>query len=130
MPDLAESRTHDHLRDAMAALAQASLHHRWAARRAEAEGHAEVAALFVALAEDAEGRGFEALDHLGPSGATDADLKAAVEGATRAYTERFPAFAELARDEGFDELATWFEEVGRMAKASAARLTQGLEAVE
>jgi rubrerythrin len=130
MPDLAESRTQDSLREALAALAQTSLHHRWAARRAEAAGDAEVAALFGALADHAEGRAFEALDHLSPSQGTEDDLKAAVAFATRTYTERFPPWADLAREEGFDALATWFEEVGRMAKASAARLTQGLEVVD
>jgi rubrerythrin len=130
MPHLAESRTIDHLRHAYAALAATTLRHRRFAQRAEEEGNAEVAALHRALADDAEGRAFEAIDHLAPGASTEDDLKVAIEGATRAYTERLPEFADVARSEGFDELASWFEHAERAAKASAARLTQGLETVD
>lgn len=138
MPDLEGSRTADHLREAFAAEAQAAARARWSARRAEAEGQTGAAELLRSIAEAAAGRADELLDHLAgagdpltglPVGSAEADLKAAIEGSTRAYTERYPGFATAAREEGFDDLATWFEATERAAKADAGRLTRGLESL-
>ena len=39
----------------------------------------------------------------------------------------YPGFAKTARDEGFDEVAEWFETLARAEKSHAGRFTQGLE---
>ena len=38
----------------------------------------------------------------------------------------YPGFAKTARDEGFDEIADWFETLVRAEKSHARRLTEGL----
>ena len=42
-------------------------------------------------------------------GGTADNLKAAIAGETHEYTDMYPGMAKSARDEGFDEIADWFE---------------------
>jgi rubrerythrin len=44
-----------------------------------------------------------------PIGADRDNLKAAIAGETHEYTDMYPGMAKTARDEGFDEIADWFE---------------------
>ena len=44
-----------------------------------------------------------------PIGSSRQNLAAAVAGETREYAEMYPGLAKSARDEGFDEIADWFE---------------------
>ena len=62
-------------------------------------------------------------------GPTEDNLKSAIEGETYEYTEMYPGFARTARDEGFDQIAEWFETLARAEKSHAGRFTQGLESV-
>jgi len=48
-----------------------------------------------------------------PIGNTEANLKSAVEGETYEYTQMYPGMAKTARDEGFAELAEWFETLAK-----------------
>ena len=63
-------------------------------------------------------------------GATEDNLKSAIEGETYEYTEMYPGFARTARDEGFEEIAEWLETLARAEKSHAGRFTQGLETVD
>ena len=56
-------------------------------------------------------------------------LKSAIEGETYEYSEMYPGFARTARDEGFDEIAEWFETLARAEKSHAGRFTEGLTSV-
>ena len=49
--------------------------------------------------------------------------------AQKADIEGHPDSAKSARDEGFDEIADWFETLGRAEKSHAGRFTQGLESI-
>ena len=64
-----------------------------------------------------------------PVGSTAQNLRSAIVGETYEYTEMYPGFARTARDEGFDEVAEWFETLARAEKSHASRFTQGLESV-
>ena len=44
-----------------------------------------------------------------PIGKSRDNLKAAMAGETHEYTDMYPGMAKGARDEGFDEIADWFE---------------------
>ena len=59
-------------------------------------------------------------------GATEDNLRSAVEGETYEYTEMYPGFARTARDEGFDAIAEWFETLAKAEKSHAGRFAQGL----
>ena len=61
-----------------------------------------------------------------PIGTTEKNLKSAVEGETYEYTEMYPGFAKTARDEGYPELAEWFETLAKAEKSHAGRFSKGL----
>jgi rubrerythrin len=41
----------------------------------------------------------------------------------------YPGFAKTARDEGFAELAEWFETLAKAEKSHAGRFSKGLSAL-
>ena len=55
------------------------------------------------------------------------NLKSAIEGETYEYTQMYPGFARVAREEGFAEAAEWFETLAKAEKSHAGRFTKGLE---
>ena len=48
---------------------------------------------------------------------------------TYEYTEKYPNFAKTARDEGFAEIADWFESLARAEQSHALRLTDALRSL-
>jgi rubrerythrin len=42
----------------------------------------------------------------------------------------YPGFARTAREEGFEEIAEWFETLARAEKSHAGRFTKGLASLE
>ena len=62
-----------------------------------------------------------------PIGATDLNLKAAIAGETHEYTDMYPGMARTARDEGFDEIADWFETLAKAEKSHAGRFQKALQ---
>ena len=106
------------------------------ARRADIEGYPDIGGLFRDTSEAETGHAFGHLDFLRevgdpatglPIGDTDRNLKAAVAGETYEYTEMYPGFAKSARDEGFSEIAEWFETLARAEKSHAGRFQKGLD---
>ena len=64
-----------------------------------------------------------------PIGPTGDNLKAAIASETHEYTDTFPGMARAARQEGFDEIADWFETLAKAEKSHAGRFTKMLELV-
>ena len=56
------------------------------------------------------------------------NLKAAVAGETHEYTDMYPGMAKTARDEGFDEIADWFETLAKAERSHANRYQKALDA--
>jgi rubrerythrin len=105
---------------------------------ADIEGYPEIGGLFRDTAEAETGHAFGHLDFLKavgdpvtgvPFGNTEKNLQSAVEGETYEYTQMYPGFARTAREEGFDELADWFETLARAEKSHATRFTKGLNQI-
>ena len=65
-----------------------------------------------------------------PIGGTDDNLKAAIAGETHEYTDMYPGMAKTARDEGFDEIADWFETLGKAERSHANRFQKALDSLE
>ena len=57
-------------------------------------------------------------------------LKSAIEGETYEYTQMYPGMAKTARDEGFSELAEWFETLAKAERSHANRFTKGLDSLK
>ena len=64
-----------------------------------------------------------------PIGTSRLNLAAAVAGETHEYTDMYPGMAKQARDEGFDEIADWFETLAKAERSHANRYTKALEAL-
>jgi rubrerythrin len=135
MPELRGSKTHDNLKAAFAGESQANRRYLYFAQKADVEGYPDVAALFRSVAEEQTGHAFGHLDFLAevgdpvtgmPVAETEDNLKSAVDGETYEYTEMYPGFVRTARDEGFDQVAEWFETLARAEKSHAARFSEGL----
>jgi rubrerythrin len=135
MPGLNGSKTHENLKTAFAGESQANRRYLYFAQKADVEGYPDVAALFRSVAEGETGHAFGHFDFLVEVGdpvtgvkvgATEDNLKSAVEGETYEYTEMYPGFSKTARDEGFDEIAEWLEVLARAEKSHAGRFTAGL----
>ena len=64
-----------------------------------------------------------------PIGDSQANLKAAVAGETHEYTDMYPGMAKAAREEGFTEIADWFETLAKAEKSHAGRFQQMLVSI-
>jgi rubrerythrin len=65
-----------------------------------------------------------------PVGDTSANLKSAIAGETYEYTKMYPGFAKTAREEGFQEIAEWFETLARAEKSHAGRFQKALDTLQ
>ena len=135
MPALKGSKTEANLKEAFAGESQANRRYQWFAQKADVEGYPDVAALFRSVAEGETGHAFGHFDFLKevgdpvtgePVGPTVDNLKSAVAGETYEYTEMYPGFAKVAREEGYAEIAEWMETLARAEKSHAGRFSQGV----
>ena len=56
-------------------------------------------------------------------------LAAAIAGETHEYTDMYPGMAKTARQEGFDEIADWFETLAKAERSHANRFQKALDAI-
>jgi rubrerythrin len=138
MAQLKGTKTHQNLKDAFAGESQANRRYLYFAKQADIEGYPDVAGLFRDTAEGETGHAHGHLDYLKkvgdpatdlPIGDTADNLKAAVAGETHEYTDMYPGMAKTARDEGFPEIADWFETLAKAEKSHAGRFSQGLKSI-
>ena len=129
------SKTEQNLKDAFAGESQANRRYLYFANKADIEGQNDVAALFRSTAEGETGHAHGHLDYLAvvgdpatdlPIGSSRQNLKAAVAGETHEYTDMYPGMAKSARDEGFEEIADWFETLAKAERSHANRYTRAL----
>jgi rubrerythrin len=135
MGTLKGSKTEENLKAAFAGESQANRRYLYFANKADVEGQNDVAALFRSTAEGETGHAhghLEWLEQVGdpatglPIGSTRDNLKAAVAGETHEYTDMYPGMAKQAREEGFDEIADWFETLAKAERSHANRYTRAL----
>ncbi len=138
MPNLKGSKTHTNLKDAFAGESQANRRYLYFAKQADVEGYPEIAGNFRDTAEGETGHAHGHLDYLKsvgdpatdlPIGDTSRNLKSAVAGETHEYTSMYPGMAKTAREEGFAEVADWFETLAKAEKAHAGRFQSLLDKI-
>ena len=136
MANLKGSKTEDNLKAAFAGESQANRRYLYFAQKADVEGYNDVAAVFRSTAEGETGHAHGHLEFLEvsgdpatglPIGATSANLKAAIAGETHEYTDMYPGMARTAREEGFAEIADWFETLATAEKSHAGRFQKALD---
>jgi rubrerythrin len=64
-----------------------------------------------------------------PIGETKLNLRAAIAGETHEYTDMYPGMARAARDEGFAEIADWFETLAKAERSHANRFQKALDSL-
>jgi len=136
MAKLEGTKTHHNLKEAFAGESQANRRYLYFAKAADIEGYPEVAGLFRDTAEGETGHAHGHLDYLKAVGdpATDMAIKdieqmlaSAVAGETHEYTDMYPGMAKAARDEGFPEIADWFETLAKAERSHAGKFQKALD---
>ena len=136
MAALKDSKTAQNLRDAFAGESQANRRYLYFAQKADVEGYNDVSTVFRSTAEGETGHAHGHLDYLAvvgdpatdlPIGSSRNNLKAAVAGETHEYTDMYPGMAKTAREEGFDEIADWFETLAKAERSHANRFQKALD---
>ena len=132
------SKTEENLKEAFAGESQANRRYLYFAQKADIEGYNDVAAVFRSTAEGETGHAhghLEYLEEVGdpgtgmPIGETKANLASAVQGETHEYTDMYPGMAKTAREEGFEEIADWFETLAKAEKSHAGKFQKTLESI-
>src|SRR5690242_6618793 len=138
MPSLNGTKTEQNLKDAVAAESLANRRYLCFAQKADVEGFNDLAAVFCSTAEaktrHAQGH-LEYLEEVGdpatgkPIGPTGDILKAAIASETHEYADMYPGMARVARQEGFDEIADWFETLAKAGKSHVGRFLKAHDAL-
>src|SRR3990167_333490 len=138
MSKLKGSKTENNLKAAFAGESQANRRYLYFAQKADVEGFNDVSAVFRSTAEGETGHAhghLEYLEEVGdpatgkPIGSTSNNLKAAIAGETHEYTDMYPGMAKVAREEGFGEIADWFETLAKAERSHAGKFSQGLASI-
>jgi len=136
--NLTGTKTHENLKAAFAGESQANRRYLYFSKQADVEGYPDIAGLFRDTAEGETGHAHGHLDYLKavgdpatglPIGDTQENLKAAIAGETHEYTDMYPGMAKSAREEGFSEIADWFETLAKAEKSHAGRFQKGLDSI-
>jgi rubrerythrin len=139
MATLKGSKTETNLKEAFAGESQANRRYLYFANQADIAGANDVAAVFRSTAEGETGHAHGHMEYLITGGAgepgtgmpartVEQALEAAIHGETHEYTDMYPGMAKTARDEGFDEIADWFETLAKAERSHANKFTRTLEA--
>ena len=133
------TKTEESLKEAFAGESQANRRYLYFANQADIAGANDVAAVFRSTAEGETGHAHGHMEYLIECGAGEPGtgmpaktvaeaLQAAIAGETHEYTDMYPGMAKTARDEGFDEIADWFETLAKAERSHANKFTKTLEA--
>ena len=143
MPSLHGSQTEKNLLAAFAGESQARNRYTFFASAAKKEGYEQIAAIFLETADNEKEhakRFFKFLEGgaveitasypAGVISTTKDNLKAAAEGEHEEFAELYPHFAEVAKQEGFSEIALAFRTIALVEKHHEARYRKLLKQVE
>jgi rubrerythrin len=121
------TRTEQNLLKAFAGESQAKNRYEFFAKQAKKEGYEHIAAIFMETAREEQAhakRYFKFLEGgvveitasypAGIVGTTMENLKAAAEGENEEWTELYPTFAEIAKEEGFPKVAAAFKMIAKV----------------
>ena len=133
------TRTETNLKEAFAGESQANRRYLYFANMADIAGAPDVAAVFRSTAEGETGHAHGHMEYLINGGAGEPGtgmpaksvaeaLEAAIHGETHEYSDMYPGMAKEARDEGFDEIADWFETLAKAERSHANKFTKTLVA--
>ena len=129
--ELKGSKTEKNLQTAFAGESQARNKYTYYASKAKKDGFVQIASIFEETANNEKEHAkiwFKLLHDGMPS--TAENLLDAALGENYEWTDMYKTFAQQAREEGFEKIATLFEEVGKIEKEHEARYRKLLENVK
>lgn len=138
MPSLVGTKTRKNLKEAFAISSQKYMCYLYFAKQADNESYHDVSAIFRSTAVGETGHANGHLDFLAEIGdpvtgsaigTTTDNLKAAITSETCDHTDMYPGMARTARDEGFDEIADWFETLAKAERSHANRFQKALDSM-
>ena len=130
------SKTEQNLKDAFSGESQANRRYLYFAQKADVQGYNDVSAVFRSTAEGETGHAHGHLEYLQevgdpatgkPIGETKDNLASAIAGEIHEYTDMYPGMAKTAREEGFEEIADWFETLAKAEKSHAGKFKKTLD---
>lgn len=147
MKTLKGTKTAENLLKAFAGESQARNRYTYYSSVAKKEGYNQISALFMETAEQEKehakrfykflkeqmnGEGIEitATFPVGLSEDTKANLRYAAAGENEEWTELYPEFARIAREEGFPEVAVAFDMISKVEKFHEERYRKLLANIE
>ncbi len=124
MASIKGTRTEINLLTSFAGESQARMRYNYFASAAKKEGFVQIADLFTETADHEKEHAKRMFKYLeggmveikasypaGVIGSTLENLKAAAAGENEEWTELYPNFAKIAREEGFNDIATMYEKI-------------------
>ena len=130
MPELKGTKTEKNLWDAFAGESMARNKYTYFAKVAKKEGYEQISNLFLETANNEMEHAKLHFKALGELKKTIENLKAAAGGENYEWTEMYPNMAKDAREEGFDEIATMFENIAGGEKKHEKRYKHLLANIE
>lgn len=138
------SQTEKNLLKAFAGESQAKNRYTFFAKQAKKEGFEQISALFLETALNEEQHAKEFFKFLtsgnaleitasypaGRIGTTLENLKAAAAGENEEWTELYPEFARIAKEEGFDKVSRKFSSISKVEKEHEERYLKLAKNVE
>ena len=131
MKDLKGTKTEANLMAAFAGESQARNKYSYYASKAKKDGYVQIASIFEETAnnEKEHAKIWFKLLHGGIPGTLE-NLADAAEGENYEWTEMYDQMAKDAREEGFNEIADLFEQVGKIEKEHEERYRKLIENIE
>ena len=130
MPELKGSKTEANLWAAFAGESQARNKYDYFASKAKKDGYVQISKIFEETAANEKEHAKIWFKLLSGIGTTEQNLLAAAEGENYEWTDMYAKMAAEAKEEGFDEIAFLFEEVGKIEKEHEERYRKLLANVE
>ncbi|WP_010167086.1 rubrerythrin [Candidatus Epulonipiscium viviparus] len=130
--NLKGSKTEENLKTAFAGEAQARSKYHYYASQAAKDGYKQISDLFTETAnnEEAHAKIWFKLLHDGAMPDTESNLKDAIKGEKFEWSDMYLGFAEVAKEEGFNDIAKLFQSVGAIEKEHETRYAKLLENLE
>jgi rubrerythrin len=128
--ELKGSRTEKNLEAAFAGESMARNKYNYFASKAKKEGYEQIASIFEATAANEKEHAKLWAKALGYIGSTEENLKSAAAGENYEWTTMYKEFAEIAREEGFLEIAARMEGVAKVEKNHEDRYNALLNNIE
>ena len=123
MVNLKGSKTEEILKFAFAGESQAHTKYQYYASQAKKDGYVQIKEIFEETARNEKEHAKLWFKYLHDDGvpSTPENLQDAIDGEHHEWSEMYLEFAEVAREEGFDEIADRLECVGKIEKEHEGR---------